>query len=421
MEHQTVLGVTSSSLSYGRGRGNNLRHVGVSSTPSVEAPESTNTTLHYSTDVAQASATDPILHSAGSYYANVREIPSALPPFVSFNEASAAAVHADTNDLSVSSFSAAINDHLANKVSEVLKWKIMKPWEWSHLGDQAVSYLQHYNTITKGDSAGHVSLMSKIYPSVFTFDGFGGGESGHHAKAVGDPVAGVRMDTRRHMGAVLQRGELFDNLRHINNFFMADETRLPVYIAAFGSGFFSVLICLCAALYVKYLFSKVRRAKSGSQQSDSGSTLPLLDKQMILAAQKKENLAETRATNPNLARIDDYIRGEVKRWERRVLMAEAKAASPTSFQEIMQELKSDAESSDGEEDNGGRYKKMSPAAAINTNVDKLFQGNAQLDKALHQDSDSDEYTTDSSGSDVSSSDDDYDSSSDESSGSDSDS
>ncbi|CDR97327.1 hypothetical protein, conserved [Babesia bigemina] len=420
MEHQTVLGVDSRSLSSVGGSRSNLRHVTAPFKPPVKESERPNTTVR-SVNVTGAPATDPLVPSAHSYYSNVKEIPSALPPFVSFREADADTVQGDTNDLSVSSFSAAINDHISNRVGEVLKWKVMKPWEWSPLGDQAASYLQHYHSVTKGDAEAHASVVSKIYPSVFTFDDYGGGAHGKHASGVGEPVANVRMDSRRHMGAAIQKGELFDNLRHINNFFMADETRLPVYIAAFGSGFFSVLICLCAALYVKYLFARVRKSKSTTQQSDGGSALPLLDKRTIMAAQKKENLAETRAMNPNLARIDDYIRGEVKRWERRVLMAEAKAASPENFQEIMKELNSDAESSDSEEQEGGRVNKISPANAINASVDKLFQGNAQLEKALRHDSDSDEYTTDSSDSDASSSDDDYDSSSDDSSESDSDS
>ncbi|GIX61303.1 uncharacterized protein BcabD6B2_07380 [Babesia caballi] len=247
---------------------------------------------------------------------------------------------------------------------------------------EASSYMQHENLLALSGMPKRMSLTSKIYPTVFTLDSWRGNDPG---ASPGNPRARQHGDSgpgsARHMGAASQVDEPFDNVKHINNFFMADEARLPVYIAAFGSGFFSVLICLCAVLYTKYLFAKVRRVRAGSADKSRISTLPLLDRRPSAEQEGVRSLAETRAMNTGLSRIDDYIRGEVKKWERRVRLAEASAASNEDFKQMAQEFASDA---------AGDRTESSESVSRDKRLDTMFQNNLRLaDGRASSDEDSD--------------------------------
>ncbi|ORM39970.1 uncharacterized protein BXIN_1399 [Babesia sp. Xinjiang] len=252
------------------------------------------------------------------------------------------------------------------------------PWELKKT--DGVSYLQHGKLLTLDGST--LPLSSKIYPSGLSFDSPNGL---HRHSTTSHGGSGNSRDNQMEAMRstnLSQHDDTFDNLKHINNFFMADETRLPVYIVAFGSGFFSVLICLCAILYTRYLFGKIRRVRSTKGKYEGGiSPLPLLDKQAIEESYKQENLAEIRAKNPSLARIENYIRGEIKKWEQRVRAAEEKAKAPSDFQQVMSELASDVSN---KEDGAVTV------TDVNTNLDSIFMPMRALDENHRTDSGDDE-------------------------------
>ncbi|GFE53475.1 hypothetical protein BaOVIS_008790 [Babesia ovis] len=265
--------------------------------------------------------------------------------------------------------------------SESHELKVYQPWDVEHLN--GISYLQHDKMLMMAQQQGDFPLLSRIYPNVVIFDSKDVARNvssqrhsnfGIHGDAATGPL--------RPGGLPTNVDESFDNLKHINNFLLADETRLPVYIAAFGSGFFSVLICLCAILYTRYLYVKMRRMKSEKRKSQGGiSSLPLLDKNDIEQKYQHQSLAEARAMNPSLARIEDYVRGEVKKWEQRVRLAEQNAGSSDEFRQLMNDLTADDASGKGG---------SAPASNTNTALDAIFRGSTPLEEVRQTDSEDDE-------------------------------
>ncbi|KAK2196378.1 hypothetical protein BdWA1_001621 [Babesia duncani] len=103
------------------------------------------------------------------------------------------------------------------------------------------------------------------------------------------------------------------------NIFIADETKLPVYIAAFGSGFFSTIIGLCTLLYVKFIFTKIKRFGRRHRLKRDETSLLLSQKSLVYGAGNKESLAEIRSKNPHLTRIEDYMeKGFRRSWSQKV-------------------------------------------------------------------------------------------------------
>ncbi|EDO08440.1 putative integral membrane protein [Babesia bovis T2Bo] len=255
----------------------------------------------------------------------------------------------------------------------------------------AVSYAQMTNRLSVNDSTFGMPLPSQLYPHAITIDTPSGTRS---VLPKLNPLKILSKEgSQRIIGAASHNIDYnFDNLRHINTFFMADEARLPVYIAAFSSGFFSVLICLCAILYTRYIFMRVRKMKSDKRKRlDDGSSVPLLDEKDIEQRYKNQSLAEIRAMNPSLARIEDYIRGEVKKWEERARLAEESAAPADEFQNLMRDLTMDSQ-------------KGKPSDS-NAALDAIFKPSYPLDEMPDSESDSedngseeedDEYDDDSS-------------------------
>ncbi|KAK1445086.1 hypothetical protein BgAZ_109920 [Babesia gibsoni] len=195
-----------------------------------------------------------------------------------------------------------------------------------HWDGQVIDASKHprdANFLVLAQGAAKETTNSNLYPSVFTYDFWTGDDNDPYPNgSLPDLNNEPYLGDIQPMAITSQTRRKFDNVRHINNFFMADEARLPIYIAAFSSGFFSVLLCLCAILYVKYVFVNVRRMKGRVNQEKPQDKLSLLNKQAIIKSLKGENLAATRAMNPSLARIEDFIINEVKKWEKRVRQAE---------------------------------------------------------------------------------------------------
>ncbi|KAK1933090.1 hypothetical protein X943_002129 [Babesia divergens] len=321
--------------------------------PGVTLPEHVSF-IAIATPVSKASASEDI-------YGNYEPIAAPTHVLVSY-----------TSDLS-------INRHMP-----------LFPVSMFQLGDgyrRAIDYPPNANFLMLSEAADpKLPLMNRFYPTTVTYDSW---RAPSTASQSSDAVNGLNHESAvggavRHLGLTTHVGSRFDNVKQVNSFFMADETRLPIYIAAFGTGFFSVLICLCALVYVKYVFTKGRREKDDKRQRGI-STLPLLDKRMLVEAQSRENLAEIRATNPALARIEDYISGEVKKWERRMKLAEEKAANPGGYEDIVNDLVSVEESDDDDTNTAEAH-----ATSNNVVFDNLFRGNPRFDGSRVEESESEE-------------------------------